>query len=258
MKSLKTKSPLTMRGSSSIFVTILLGSLPLFILVLVSFSGYAQTSKATTVIELFTSQGCSSCPAADDLLNKLVEENEDIIALSFHVSYWNYLGWKDPYSSEQFTERQRTYASVKNTNSIYTPQMIVDGREEFVGSDKKMLTKSIEASKTRKATYNISATVSIEKAVIKVNYNTGKGVNNEDINLALVEKYNENYVPRGENKGLTLKHHNVVRKFVTQTLEKSGVISLSIPANFDIRKSFLVLYIQNKGLQTKGAVKVNL
>lgn len=84
-------------------------------------------SYSVTVVELFTSQGCSSCPSADKLLSEL-SKKENVLALSFHVSYWNYLGWKDPYSNEQYTERQRDYARVLHLRSIYTPQMIVNGK----------------------------------------------------------------------------------------------------------------------------------
>lgn len=214
------------------------------------------SSKPITVVELFTSQGCSSCPSADLLLNKVVEEKgSEVIGLSFHVSYWNYLGWKDPYSSEQFTERQRTYASIKRLNSIYTPQMIVDGREEFVGSDKRALEVSLERSKNRTLEYDIKATSLFTEGVFNVNYSIAQVAKGEVINLAIVEKLVENYVPRGENSGLTLRHHNVVKIFKTQELKQEG--EFSIPLISD-KKLFAVLYIQDKAtLETRGAVQIN-
>jgi hypothetical protein len=214
------------------------------------------SSKPITVVELFTSQGCSSCPSADLLLNKVVEEKgSEVIGLSFHVSYWNYLGWKDPYSSEQFTERQRTYASIKRLNSIYTPQMIVDGREEFVGSDKRALEASLERSKNRTLEFDIKATSLFAEGVFNVNYSIAQVAKGEVINLAIVEKLAENYVPRGENSGLTLRHHNVVKIFKTQELKQEG--EFSIPLISD-KKLFAVLYIQDKAtLETKGAVQIN-
>jgi hypothetical protein len=112
------------------------------------------------VVELFTSQGCSSCPAADknlaDLIEKAEAKGQLIIGLSFHVDYWNYIGWKDPYSKSDFTERQRKYASHLNSESVYTPQMIVNGEKEFVGSDKSSATTQITKALQNKMLFNIS------------------------------------------------------------------------------------------------------
>src|SRR5258708_28691391 len=98
------------------------------------------SAQNPVVIELFTSQGCSSCPAADKNLAEIIEKAEvngqQVIGLSFHVDYWNYIGWKDPYSKAEFTERQRKYSAHMNSESVYTPQMIVNSEKEFIGSDK--------------------------------------------------------------------------------------------------------------------------
>jgi hypothetical protein len=214
------------------------------------------SSKPITIVELFTSQGCSSCPSADLLLNKVVEEEgSEVIGLSFHVSYWDYLGWKDPYSSEQFTERQQAYASIKRLTSIYTPQMIVDGHEEFVGSDKQALEASLQRSKNRKAEHEVKATSIFDKGIFSVSYSIAQPTKNEVINLAIAEKLVENYVPRGENSGLTLRHHNVVKIFKTQELKQEG--KFSVPLISD-KKMFAVLYIQDKKtLETKSAVQIN-
>ncbi|MEM6525653.1 MAG: DUF1223 domain-containing protein, partial [Bacteroidota bacterium] len=120
----------------SLRLAALLGSL--LIIVLTSFNSLTDNPKVAdhgvAVVELFTSQGCSSCPSADKNLSQLIKDKNDrkVFGLSFHVSYWNYLGWKDPYSKEAFTERQRKYAAKFANSSIYTPQMIVNGKEEFV------------------------------------------------------------------------------------------------------------------------------
>ena len=92
--------------------------------------------KPIVVLELFTSQGCSSCPPADALLNevKYKYSNNQVIALSYHVDYWNYIGWKDPFSKKEFSDKQRAYSSKFYSNSIYTPQIVVNGKEHFVGS----------------------------------------------------------------------------------------------------------------------------
>ena len=93
--------------------------------------------QPVAVIELFTSQGCSSCPSADQLLSQTINEakkdGRKIFALSFHVDYWNRLGWADPFSTNEYSQRQRAYAAQLNDNSVYTPQMIVNGSRQFVG-----------------------------------------------------------------------------------------------------------------------------
>ena len=117
---------------------------------------YVQSVRAddpprnAVVVQLFTSEGCSSCPPADELLSKLLQEDVangvTIIPMSMHVDYWNYLGWRDPYSSPQFSAIQKQYQRVLHTDTIYTPQMVVDGRAEFLGSDRAAAEKAITAA----------------------------------------------------------------------------------------------------------------
>src|SRR6476659_8572322 len=117
-----------------------------------------EKATSVTVIELFTSQGCSSCPAADKLLNEIIEkadqENKPVIGLSYHVSYWNYLGWKDPYSNENYNALQRKYSEALQS-SVYTPQMIVDGKQEFVGSDQEKAKEAIQHASTKSQDFAI-------------------------------------------------------------------------------------------------------
>src|SRR5262249_51802795 len=94
----------------------------------------AQAGERPIMVELFTSEGCSSCPPADELLAQLADR-PDVLALSFHVDYWNRLGWKDPYSSREATERQNHYATLLDLGTVYTPQIVVDGKWQAVGSD---------------------------------------------------------------------------------------------------------------------------
>jgi hypothetical protein len=106
----------------------------------------ASAADRPTVVELFTSQGCSSCPPADALLGELTRR-ADVLPLAFHVDYWNRLGWKDPYSSADSTARQRAYARLLDLRTIYTPQMVVDGRIDVVGSERAAVLKAIEAAR---------------------------------------------------------------------------------------------------------------
>ena len=102
---------------------------------------------AVVVLELFTSQGCSSCPSADVLLEKVSNEfaNKNVYTLSYHVDYWNYIGWTDPFSKKEFTQKQRDYAQKFRDNQIYTPAVVVNGKEHFVGSDRSKMYAKIQS-----------------------------------------------------------------------------------------------------------------
>src|ERR1700685_382630 len=110
------------------------------------------------LIELFTSEGCSSCPPADALVARIQEENNNkpVYILSFHVDYWNHLGWKDPFSSAAFSDRQKNYANRLNLQSVYTPQVVVNGQTEFVGSDEDRMKNAIENSLQKKSAVLLS------------------------------------------------------------------------------------------------------
>jgi hypothetical protein len=226
------------------------------LLFLITFQVIGQPNPV--IIELFTSQGCSSCPAADknltELLNKSALEGTHVYGLSFHVDYWNYIGWKDPYSSQAFTERQRNYAEVMKLQSIYTPQMIVNGRDEFVGSNKTKAEEVIKKELSKKPIYVINVNqFSLEGDLLKLSYSIDSDPDSEVLNLAVVERTVENYVPRGENQGKKLHHINVVRAFKTISLEKQGQADMKIPILTPGTAS-LVLYIQDKQLQVLSSV----
>jgi hypothetical protein len=131
----------------------------LVIIFLASFTNIVtKNGKAVVVLELFTSQGCSSCPSADVLLAKVGKdfENDQVFTLSYHVDYWNYIGWKDPFSKKEFTEKQRSYARKFRDNQIYTPAVIVNGQEHFVGSNRSKMYAKIKEYKNKSSQYDIS------------------------------------------------------------------------------------------------------
>ena len=186
---------------------------------------FAQEAPRTPVlVELFTSEGCSSCPPADLLLEKLDRlqpvPGAAIIVLSEHVDYWNSAAWKDPYSSAVFTQRQRTYARRSNIESVYTPQMIVDGVTEFVGND------------GRRAQSVIAAATKQEKVGIRISHTPGgvrvevdalpksAGRREADVFFVLAEESGTGDVAGGENKGRRLHHVAIARR-----IEKIGAVS---------------------------------
>jgi hypothetical protein len=170
-------------------------------------------AKQPVLVELFTSEGCSSCPPADRALAFLEKEQPstqaEIITLALHVDYWNYLGWKDVYSSPIFTERQNFYSEKFNLDSIYTPQMVVDGSREFVGNDSGKAAKVInEAAQIQKA--KVELTKNDDKLTVKISEIPKH--ENTTVYLAIAEDNLVSNVARGENSGRKLEHQSVVRE----------------------------------------------
>lgn len=220
-----------------------------------------SSGEGFALIELFTSQGCSSCPPADRLLRDLLSdaEQKDLYALSFHVDYWNYLGWKDPYSDAAFSDRQREYAQKFRSIRVYTPQMIVNGTQEFVGSDRSKAAMVIEKAlkKENTAFIELKWYPQSQRLVYEV-----QGTNEPSVlRIALVEKKIENSVPRGENRGRKLSHVQVVRKYESIALERdaNGDLTFAIPKELDSDQLEIVAYVQNQdSWMVTGATKVDL
>src|SRR6516164_4461397 len=174
-------------------------------------------SARPVVVELFTSEGCSSCPPADPLLKELSEEQSldgaEIIALEEHVDYWNRLGWKDPFSSPDFTRRQEAYATTLPDGGVYTPQMIVDGRVQFVGSRSNEAREKIELAaahlKSRLLLTPVAASNPQARSFeLRLDATPPRG---SELWLAVTEKNLQSHVTAGENSGETLQHAPVVR-----------------------------------------------
>ena len=204
-------------------------------------------SKNIAVLELFTSQGCSSCPPADRLLGTYAS-NENTIVLSFHVDYWDRLGWKDPFSSKEYTQRQYEYASALQAN-VYTPQLVINGQTELVGSDANKIANTIKKvfSEQPDATLSIK-TVKTENGKADISFDASGNIANSLLNIALVEKKTTTDVKAGENGGVTLTNYNVVRNFETINKFNDGdnVASINIPSSTDLKNMSVVLFLQQK------------
>jgi hypothetical protein len=170
--------------------------------------GAQATTKSPVVLELFTSQGCSSCPPADLILGEFAK-NEDIISLSFHVDYWDYIGWKDTFASKVTTARQYDYAKSLGQRNVYTPQMVVAGQKHIVGSDESSIRTAIRQIKSQKA---LQAKIKIQDAgdVLKLTVSTSMKAPCEAWLFAFDSRH-EVAVQRGENSGNKLAYTNVVR-----------------------------------------------
>ncbi|MDB4957796.1 MAG: hypothetical protein JWO36_5365 [Myxococcales bacterium] len=172
-------------------------------------SGDTRADEGPIVIELFTSQGCSSCPPADALLGKLARAGElggrKLAAMSFHVDYWDDLGWADPYASPQWTKRQQRYAQALGDN-VYTPELVVAGSAGVVGSQAARVTQLI-ASAPRQLAVTANATWTTTQAVF-----TATAPADADVFIAVYEETTRTKVTRGENSGETLGSDRVVRR----------------------------------------------
>jgi hypothetical protein len=187
------------------------------------------TALGPWAIELFTSQGCSSCPPADALLGKLARRG-DIVALSFHVDYWDHIGWKDQFATRQATERQRAYARVLEQRSVYTPEMVVDGIGHDpgtrIGPIESLLAEARRRSKGRvapKLSVGGDGTLLVELAASPL------GSVAADISVAAYDRRHATPVPRGENSGRTLDNFNVVRRFETIGRWNGAAASWTVP-----------------------------
>ncbi|HEY2153295.1 MAG TPA: DUF1223 domain-containing protein [Vicinamibacterales bacterium] len=187
-----------------------------------------RTGEAGTpvvvMVELFTSEGCSSCPPADEVLTKLMSTQPIpgviVVGLGEHVDYWDRLGWRDPFSSASLTSRQSQYgANVFRTGSVYTPQMVIDGRLEGVGSDFGTIRKAVlEAAKVPKAALMLSARRDNDGVSIDLHVERPANValkEPADVTVAITEDRLVTEVRRGENRGRTLRHTAVVRSLMT-------------------------------------------
>lgn len=212
-------------------------------------------NKGFAVVELFTSEGCSSCPPADELVARIEKEsvNKPVYILAFHVDYWNRLGWKDVFSDAAYSKRQQDYAGYLHLQSVYTPQIVVNGKTEFVGSEESTLRNAIRNSLQKAPASRLLLNVSKETAgQASLSYSTEGADKNSVLLIALVQKEAQTKVERGENGGRTLSHVQIVRKLQQVPLSaNSGQTNVVLPAGFDQQNWEIIGFLQNT---SNGAV----
>ena len=213
---------------------------------------HRETAHGTgvAVVELFTSEGCSSCPPADRVLAELEArskaESRPVYTLSFHVDYWNSLGWRDRFSSSSYSERQSNYRGISANGGVYTPQVVVNGEQECVGSNAARIDSLIGSALARTPRTRISLEAHRGAHGVEVSYQVTGDTQARVLNLALVEPRAESRVERGENAGEHLAHVNVVRVFATRPLSEgtSGHWSAPTGPEFDARRVGVVAYAE--------------
>ena len=213
------------------------------------------------VMELFTSQGCSSCPLADEILGMYALKNDEhIIPLAFHVDYWNHLGWIDSFSNNIYSQRQRVYADRFNLESIYTPQLIINGQKQLVGSDENKIATITNGFLKEKSTVIIKISdIKTIKDKVEVDYTLSNIFSKSSINAALVQRKVITQIKEGENRGIKLDNYNLVRDFETvQAIWVTGHFALQLPKGNSPADYQVVLFVQeNTSGIIKGAVKEN-
>lgn len=215
------------------------------------------STKGVAVIELFTSEGCSSCPPADEVGIRISRDYPDnVYFLGFHVDYWDGLGWKDEFSTQSFTERQKIYAGIFNLNSVYTPQVIINGEKEMIGSREAELRKKIGVELMKEAPDSIDLKTKASGENIKISYEISV---RKLLNIALVQLKASTNVRKGENSGRRLNHINIVRVFKTIDASKAtkGDITFTIPEGLTAKDVKIISYLQDKStFQITGATQV--
>ena len=214
----------------------------------------SSKSGASTVplLELYTSEGCSSCPPADKWLSNIKQDSSQLILLAFHVDYWDYIGWKDKFSSAEYSARQRKIAAFNSAGFVYTPQFVMNGRD-FKGSDSSRLNSTIDSSQKLASRAHLSLkaatqangeiTLTVDAQAVRLS-----DIKHSDVFVAIYENKLVSKVNAGENNGRELKHDYVVREFfgAYQINNKNAFIK-----NFTIKPS-----LKNRGyqLENMGAV----
>jgi hypothetical protein len=218
--------------------------------------------RTPVLVELFTSEGCSSCPPADALLEKLDKSqpvgSADLVVLSEHVDYWNDIGWKDPYSSHQFSVRQGDYALRFGLEGPYTPQMVVDGDMELVGSDERRAIQVIKNTiKTAKLSVALSSIHRENDKTLAAHIEVGPSDSTgrrtpAQVLIALADNSVQSSVRGGENSGRTLKHVAVVRNLtLVGTINNVGMFSKDVTVNTentDQRDLRIIAIVQERGV----------
>lgn len=204
-------------------------------------------SKGFAVVELFTSEGCSSCPPADKLLAKIQEEHagKPVYLLAFHVDYWNHQGWRDVFSEKDFTKRQYQYASWLNLETVYTPQVVVNGRHELIGSQEETLRRALDIELKSPAPAQLNAEGQIEAGKLKLAYQTTNAGRGTALQVALVQKVAHTMVKRGENAGRLLPHVQIVRRIQSFPATGNGNVTVNLPEGFNPNDWEVITFLQN-------------
>lgn len=227
------------------------------IILLVVFGIYGSNfAQQPIVLELFTSQGCSSCPSADKLLKEISENTTHyIIPLAYHVDYWNRLGWEDPFSKSDFTKYQQQYGLKFGGRSIYTPQLVIQGEKHFVGSDRRTLLTEINNYQGKSLPHSVQIkTVFRKGSNIHVVY-SAEFVENSSLNIVMTLNEKMTEVKRGENRNRVLTDAHIVLEKITVSPSNTATEVVFYNVAYDLIELGFVAFLQNRKLELIGATK---
>jgi hypothetical protein len=225
------------------------------ILALMATSALAQKA---VLVELFTSEGCSSCPPADALLRQVngsqTSGGQLVVGISEHVTYWNQLGWSDPFSSPVYTERQNAYSERFHLEGVYTPQMVINGAEQIVGSDRAALLHAVEKEDAESPRMSLRiVSLSVAGGHLTVNLSTSGALpaHGADLIAVLADDSDRSSVLHGENSGRTLAHVAVARSITrVARVQAAGDLTVQIPIPASMQTTqghHLILFAQTPG-----------
>ena len=218
--------------------------------------------KGFALLELYTSEGCSSCPPADELMGRIQSEyqGDNVYVLAYHVDYWDRQGWKDVFSNADYTKRQYDYAKFLGKEPIYTPQLIINGRADYIASQETLVRNGIKSALSKPVTTDLSLEASQTNNNLNVNYNIEGTFKNNDLLIAIVQKAAKSNVKRGENANRILSHYQIVHHLHSVNLKnKKGTVSIHLPKSFNENDFEVIGFVQDKNNGAiSGATKANL
>ncbi len=230
-------------------IKLLTSFLMLFLLVGNGVFSQNADKKDFALLELYTSEGCSSCPPADELLGKIQNEYRDknVFVLAYHVDYWDKQGWKDIFSNADFTKRQYDYAQFMGKEPIYTPQVIINGKSDYIGSQETSLRNGIKSALLKPALANLSLETSQNSNILSVQYHVESTSKNSRLLIAIVQKEAKSNVRRGENANRVLSHYQIVRQLQSVNLNKGkkGTTTISLPKNYNAQGFEVIGFVQD-------------
>lgn len=209
-----------------------------------------KEAKGFALLELFTSEGCSSCPPADELMGKIQNEYKDnnLYVLAYHVDYWDKQGWKDIFSNPDYTQRQYEYAKFLGKEPIYTPQVIVNGKSEYIASQETVVRNAIKSALSKPAVADLKLEASEINNSLSVKYAIEGASKNSRLLIAVVQKAAKSNVKRRENAHRILSHYQIVHHLHTVNLNKdrSGIAIIHLPKDFNTKDWEVIGFVQDR------------
>ncbi len=214
-------------------------------------------AEPRAVVELFTSQGCSSCPPADRIIGELAKD-PNVIALSMPIDYWDYLGWKDTLADSRFSARQKAYSRVRGDRNLFTPQAIVNGSAQVIGSDRSAIEGAIRSTGKADGVMSVPVKMTLAGKLINVSVEASKvsAADGGEVWLCSVSRSVPIAIGRGENRGQQVTYYNVVRNLVKVGDWNGGAASWTIPLDSIASKGVdaAVVYVQHGSRDKPGAM----